>query len=140
MQEHIVVGKIAEKLSGVAIERSDRAIDAEKIIEIEMRDDVDGFEMTDAAADSPATDIERPGDLGPAKDVRPDLPGADAWACREYYASKFAHVDAGRAYPCGVLSHICAKGSDEDLGLMIAEWIWLEETAQDYYKRGRCGG
>jgi hypothetical protein len=94
----------------------------------------------DAAADSRAADIERPTDLGPTKDLRPDLPGADAWACREYYASKFAHVDAGRAYPCGVLSHICAKGSDEDLGLMIIEWIWLEETAQDYFKRGRCGG
>ena len=71
----------------------------------------------------------------------PDGPTVDAWACREFHDTKYNHEAAGRAYRCGNLnSNVCARGSNEDLGLWTAEYIWLKETAPGYYVKGRCSG
>ncbi len=67
----------------------------------------------------------------------PDEPPASA--CREFYASNYDHVIAGRAARCGsYATSVCATGSGQYVGLWNLVGSWLKETKPGYFEVGRC--
>ncbi len=61
----------------------------------------------------------------------------DQWVCREYFATNYDHVQAGRAQNCG--GDACTTGSNEDLGLYnVVANTWVRETKKGYFEKGRC--
>lgn len=61
----------------------------------------------------------------------------EAFTCREFNASNYAHTQAERAYVCQ--GYACARGSDERMGLWNTFYTsWLRETSEGYFEVGRC--
>ena len=61
------------------------------------------------------------------------------FTCKDYHASTYEHVSAGRARLCRWGSSACAAGSGDYLGLWnIFNHVAIKETALAYYEAGRC--
>jgi len=71
------------------------------------------------------------------RELVPDHPVHDAWACIEFFDNNFNHVVKGRATTSG--GHAYAEGSADDLGFYnTAVSTWLRETKKGYFEKGRC--
>ena len=60
-------------------------------------------------------------------------------SCTEVLDANYYHVVKGRAHRCGPYQvHVCANGSNDDLGLWNMIQTWVHQTKTGTYEKGRC--
>ncbi|MBI4816639.1 MAG: PHB depolymerase family esterase [Deltaproteobacteria bacterium] len=94
---------------------------------------------TDCPDQTPPAEENPNAPVSPEPSEVPSVPEGAAWVCVEVYDSNYEHVVSGRASRCGIGgSYVCAYGSGERLGLWTMMPTWVAETAEGYFRGGRC--